>query len=112
MTDDMTESLPSTPLAVNHSPRSQNWLKNAWTIASRDAVRYNELYDFYLQMYTSEQKEEINETRDRETFLHRHSGFNAGPALASADSIVSLSASLSCLSPGVVVRNHGALAHP
>ena len=51
MTDDMTESLPSTPLAVNHSPRSQNWLKNAWTIASRDAVRYNELYDMLEGSY-------------------------------------------------------------
>lgn len=61
----MTDSLPSTPVAVNHSPRSQNWLKNAWSIASRDAVRYNELYDFYLQMYISEQNEETDEIRDR-----------------------------------------------
>lgn len=67
MTDMSVESLPSTPLAVNHSPRTQNWMKNAWTIASRDAVRYKELYDFYLQMYTSEQEtsEIKNETRDR-----------------------------------------------
>ena len=69
MTDMSVESLPSTPLAVNHSPRTENRLKNAWANASRDAVRYNELYETYLNMYNSYEQKEISqisdETRDR-----------------------------------------------
>lgn len=69
MTDSTPSTTPSTPLAVNHTPHTQIWMKNAWANASRDAVRYKELYDFYLQLYASEQKKDISEmgeeTRDR-----------------------------------------------
>lgn len=52
----------TTTFTVNHSPRTKERIKN-------DSLRYDELYDFYIKMYASEQKKDTDkigdETRDR-----------------------------------------------